>query len=1142
MAGFSFKSAPKLIGSINTLVARCEAQSSETLAYYGGMRAEVEQSVEESRRSIAANLAERQRKRDAGLDQMLAKCREYARYIKDLNDSARSSSKAYQKACAEAECLDIQQPQYSIETLDRCQERLHELSEQAKRSYDQVANTGGISILVGAVSGESKRNHSALINAYKSSKDVLRRTETLVAGIKRAEAESDKVSADRQIEDAVAEGVELLTQIERKEGADIETSQALLRRQLNELIPSATIAALAELSELAAPAEGNIPLGLCQQLYLGSYSYAIQGWPFSAALLGIEQVIEDQFGAWYGSGRIHVPALLDRAEVSSVILCGDTEATSLALNWLVASELEANQAPGQAFIFINPSGDRKVFEPFLAAIKECHEVFGERVITDRDSASDALARAVNVIDDRNQRLLIGYRDVFEFNEDDNTAELPLITICMSANLKDVDRRDAETIKSIVRNGSFCGVNILLALDVEASSIDEVTEFLADCSDAVIGWPSKSEHTIDIGEGVEIRYELVDHTRLASDLSRVKEQVKNRLSQSVDIESVFPATSWHEGSTLRGLAMPMGKSPDGSLVSLEFGPEVSNGISHFGLMIGATGSGKSSLLHSLIISSLLKYGPDELQLYLLDFKSGVEFELYSKYKIPQLKLLALDAMQAFGLSVLRELMQQMDERNRLFKGAGVGNIEEYRTTTGYAMPRILVLMDEFQTLFNEDHDRRAARESSVLLADFISLARNCGIHFLLSTQTLGRIRAGNFSVNQSTLDEMHVRIGLQCSADETEKLFGGIFGKQAYDLMGSQKGSGVLTENDLKLPPCAFRAVFCDKEKRAELLKMIEDRYSAINPIEGTRVFRSDTVPDIKDGMGHRAGSSADAAKGIPIFLGEPIRIAPPVVLDVNRRMRSTLLIAGGDAGMLDSLVANYLFSAFSAKDRQGSEGEALYRAYPTVYLCEGRAISGDSGSELLSRVCAGRHEDVRVAKSNMDVLRFLDELYRIMVERQSSEGGSYQTIHFVISEYQWMDAFLAIYERRDSQYDEKPGEKLTEGDPDAILDEILSSLSRPASGEDVRRIEKLERLIQRGYAYGINVVVGTTDFASLRERLYDLVPNMQSRIVFSLSEDDAERIVRGALGQMETLRPNMAIITDGRSEPEIFKPYRISAI
>ena len=1142
MTRFSFKSAPELISSINTLVARCEAQNNETLAYYGGMRVEVEQSVEESRQSIEANLVERQCKRDAGLEQALAKCREYARYIKELNDSARNGSKAYQKTCAEAECLDIQQPQYSIETLGHCQEKLHELSEQAKQSYGQIANTGGISTLIDAVSGELKRNHTTLIDAYKSSKDVLRRAETIVADVKRVETESDKVSAEREVEAAVTEGAELLIQIEQKERADIETDQAILRKQLNELFPSTTIADLTELSELAAPAEGSIPCGLCQQLYLGSYSYAIQGWPFSAELSGIEQALEDQFGAWYRSGCIRVPALLDRAETSSVVLCGYAEATSPALNWLAASELEANQAPGQAFIFINPSGDRKVFEPFLAAIKECHEVFGERVITDADSASDALKKAVSVIDDRNQRLLIGYKDVFEFNEDDNTAELPLITICMSANLRDIDKRDAEAIKSIVRNGSFCGVNILLALDVEASSIDEATDFLADCSEAVIGWPSKSEHAIDIGKGVEIRYEYVDRQRLASDLSRVKEQVKDRLAQSVDIESVSPATSWHEGSTLRGLAIPMGKSPDGNPVSLEFGPEVGNGISHFGLMIGATGSGKSSLLHSLIISSLLKYGPDELQLYLLDFKSGVEFELYSKYKIPQLKLLALDAMQAFGLSVLKELMQQMDERNRLFKGAGVGNIEEYRTTTGYAMPRILVLMDEFQTLFNEDHDRRAARESSVLLADFISLARNCGIHFLLSTQTLSRIRTGNFSINQSTLDEMHVRIGLQCSASETEKLFGDIFGKQAYDLMGSQKGSGVLTENDLKLPPCAFRAVFCDKEKRAELLEMIEDRYSAINPIEGTRIFRSDTVPDIRDGMSCRAGSPANTAKGIPIFLGEPIRIGSPIVLNVNRRMRSTLLIAGGDARMLDSLVANYVFSAFSVQDCQGSEDETSYLKHPTVYLCEGRAISGDSGSELLSRVCAGRHEDVRVAKSNMDVIRFLDELYRIMIERQSSEDSSYQTIHFVISEYQWMDAFLAIFERRDSQYDEEAGGKLIENDPDAMLDEILSSLSRPASGEDVRRIEKLERLIQRGYAYGINVVVGTTDFVFLRERLYDLVPNMQNRIVFSLSEDDAERIVHGALGQMETLRSNMAIITDGRSEPEIFKPYRISTI
>ncbi len=1142
MAVFSYEKAPELIGSINELIARCEAEINDAFTYYAGMRTEVEQSVDESRRSVETDLGKRQSIRNAGLDQMLAKCHEYANYIKNLNDEVRRDSKAYQKACAEIECSEIHQPQYSIETLDQCQQKLHELSEQAKYSHGQIVNTSGIGGLIGTVSGESKRNHTALIDAYKSSKDVLLRATALVADIKRTETETNRVLADSKVEAAEREGADLLEQIERQEKIAIDTSLDLLSRQLDELIPSATIDDLGELAELAAPAASNVPQGLCQQLFLGSYSYAIHDWPFTDHRSGIDHILESHFGSWYRSGRIYAPALLDRAESSSIILCGDVEVTNPALNWLIVSELETNQALDQTFVFINPSGDRTVFEPFLAAVKECHEVFGERVITESESASAVLAKAVRAIDDRNQRLLIGYRNVFAFNEDDNTAELPLITICMSANLKEIAKRDAEAIKNIVRNGSFCGVNILLALDVNSSNTDEATDFLADCGRATIGWPNKGELTFDVGNDVEVRYELVDSKRLASDLSRVQEQVKNKLSQSVSIESVFPANTWHEGSTLRGLAIPMGKSPDGSCVSLEFGPEVSNGISHFGLMIGATGSGKSSLLHSLIISALLKYGPDELQLYLLDFKSGVEFELYSKYRIPQLKLLALDAMQAFGLSVLKELMQQMDERNRLFKDAGVGNIEEYRISTDYAMPRILVLMDEFQTLFNEDHDRRAAREASVLLADFISLARNCGIHFLLSTQTLSRLRTGNFSVSQSTLDEMHVRIGLQCALSETEKIFGDIFGKQAYDLMGSQKGSGVMTENDLKLPPHAFRAIFCDKEERAELLKIVESRYSAINLLASTRVFRSDTVPDIRDGMKTHMASSANLSRSIPVFLGEPIRIGPPIVLNINRRMRSTLLIAGSDGNMLDSLVANYLFSAFSAKEKQDSE-EVTHAPYPTVYLCDGHAIVGEPVSDLLARVCAGKDENVKIARTNVEVLHFIDELYRIMTERQSSRDATSQTIHFVISEYQWMDSFLAIYERRDSQYDEDSRVTHAEGDPDAMLNELVSSLSRPASGNDVRRLEKLERLIQRGYTYGINVVVGTTDFASLRERLYDLVPNMQNRIVFSLSEDDAERIVRGSLGLVETLRPNMAIFTDGRgSEPVVFKSYRISTI
>lgn len=1144
MPAFSFEKMPDIVGMINVLVAQCVSGINEVREAYDSMRIDIEQSIEETRQHIGTEINNIQARRDAHLDQLFGKIKEYVRYIKELNDSARDRSKAYQKTCVEFEQDQIEQPQYSIETIDQCQIKLCELSEKAKKAYELIVNSSGVGGLIGTFSGEMKKSHIELISACRSSLDILRHAEYLMTTAKRNASAFDEKVADERLAGAEDECRLLCNQIAQRENEDIANYLETLRKQLCELIPMDTVADLTELSSLVNPYEGSEPQGLCQQLKLGTYRCTVDGWPFIGAQAGIDQVLLEHFGSWYNSGHINAPALVDRAESASVIICGSADATSGMLNWLATSELETNQAPNQTFIFINPSGDRQVFEPYLAAIKECREVFGEGVLTDSRSLTEVLKKAVDTINDRSQRLLVGYRNIFDFNEDDETAELPLITLCMSTSFEDLSKQSREDIKCIVRNGPFCGVNLFLAVDVSEVNIDDITGFLSGCRKALIGWASKDDCSVEVSDGVRIDFERIGWKRVSVDLARVIDQVKSHLEQSIGIKSVFPTDAWFEGSTLEGLSIPMGKAPDGRCVTLDFGPKVSNGISHFGLMIGAAGSGKSSLLHSLIISALLKYGPDELLLYLLDFKSGVEFELYSRYRIPQLRLIALDAMQVFGLSILQELMQQMDERNRLFKNAAVENIEEYRLKTGNPMPRILVVMDEFQSLFNEDHDKRAARESATLLADFISLARNCGIHFLLSTQTLSRLRTGNFSLSQSTLDEMHVRIGLQCSLNEAEKLFGEIYGKQAYELMGAQKGSGVFTENDLKLPPEAFRATFCDKDDRSLLLKSIEERYAAINPLKGTRVFRSDTIPDILDGMKRSKESAAELSRIAPIYLGEPIKIGDPIVLNVNRRIRSTLLIAGGNGNTLDTLIGDYVYSALTAKDMLVESGEFQASfGQPTVYLCEGRFMVGEPGSGPAIRVCSGRYEDVKVAKRNTDFLQYIDELYLLMRERQNNPEYAMQIVHLVISEFQWIDTFHAIYERRDVQYElNTPLDKAEESDPNSVLDGILNGLTSTSPDANVSRLEKLEQLIQRGYAYGINVVIGTTDFASLRERLYDLVPNMQNRIVFSLNEDDAERLVHGVLGQMETLGSNMAIFSDGRNVPEVFMPYRISTI
>ena len=196
---------------------------------------------------------------------------------------------------------------------------------------------------------------------------------------------------------------------------------------------------------------------------------------------------------------------------------------------------------------------------------------------------------------------------------------------------------------------------------------------------------------------------------------------------------------------------------------------------------------STLLHTIIMSALTTYSPDELNLYLLDFKSGTEFQVYANHKIPHIKVLALDAMQEFGQSVLDELIGMMQKRLDMFteetqKGYPVKDITSYRKYTGKKMPRILVVADEFQVLFSEAHNRRVANTCATRLADIISLYRVCGIHFILATQTMSRLRNG-FTVSPSTLSEMHVRIGLKCSESECNLLFGGTNAKAAFDKIG-----------------------------------------------------------------------------------------------------------------------------------------------------------------------------------------------------------------------------------------------------------------------------------------------------------------------------------------------------------------------
>ena len=194
--------------------------------------------------------------------------------------------------------------------------------------------------------------------------------------------------------------------------------------------------------------------------------------------------------------------------------------------------------------------------------------------------------------------------------------------------------------------------------------------------------------------------------------------------------------------------------------------------HPNLLIGgAVGQGKSNLLLTIIYSLAARYGPDQLEMLLLDFKQGLEFKRFDKDAdgrnwLPHARVLSLESSKPFGLAVLEFVQEEMERRAQLFNAARCNGFSEYRRNTGQPMTRMLLIVDEFQVLFDGNDDVTAA---AVLLFERLARqGRAFGIHILLSSQTLSGI-SGLQVKGDSIFAQFPLRVSLKNTADESQAI-------------------------------------------------------------------------------------------------------------------------------------------------------------------------------------------------------------------------------------------------------------------------------------------------------------------------------------------------------------------------------------
>lgn len=220
------------------------------------------------------------------------------------------------------------------------------------------------------------------------------------------------------------------------------------------------------------------------------------------------------------------------------------------------------------------------------------------------------------------------------------------------------------------------------------------------------------------------------------------------------------------SSADGIKIVIGEREDGRPLELEFRSE--NPPTTNALIGGAVGTGKSNLLHTLVYATAAKYGPDQVDMILVDLKEGLEFQRFKADDgqwLPNASVVALESDRQFGLAVLQHVQEEKSRRSRLFRDQGLSSFDAYRAA-GHSLPRQLVIIDEFQVLF--DGDDELAHQAVALLTDIVKTGRAMGIHLVLSSQTLSGIRSLASRLD-SIFSQVSIRIALQNTESESQTI-------------------------------------------------------------------------------------------------------------------------------------------------------------------------------------------------------------------------------------------------------------------------------------------------------------------------------------------------------------------------------------
>lgn len=785
---------------------------------------------------------------------------------------------------------------------------------------------------------------------------------------------------------------------------------------------------------------------------------------------------------------VRVPEV-DITKRSALFLPGRTDMTyqdaCAGVRTMVLERLAHATPRSVTLTWIDPVQQGLSAGPVLELLEIDKKLLGDAVWSEPDD----IARVLRGVTDRmaylNQRCLRGaYPDLDAYNAEAGRLAEPHHVVVVTGFPHKFTEDAVGRILTILESGAHLGVSLLVVADeyyrrhVVTSPgpagylAVEFRRIVDGPSNVWPGWDRFLDHDIVVGDSgspwvvvsAPVGSVFARCSWREPDDRTARRVVQGYGNASVEAEDVvvdsgrLVADEPADRSSMTALDVPVGVRPRGTEVALRLG----RGLEQNVLVGGLPGSGKSSLFHTLITNAVRRYSPEELELYLLDFKQGVEFQPYAGRGLPHARVVAVQSEREFGLSVLRGIRAEIDRRAELFRGAegaGSDSLREYRERTGRPMARVLVVVDEFQVMFAEDD--AVAHECVALLDQVVRQGRAFGIHTVLGTQTL---RGGTLGQLRGTLDQIAVRVLLK-SSEADARMFLGDDNPAGAAL--TRPGQAILNaDGGSKEGNVEFQVALTSDEARDAAIDEARRRADARGDQRRPFVFDGTRRVDIREDPHVHALASGRLARDprvLRVHLGLSVAIGGSGGVELRRDAAAHLLIVERDVDVAaGALTSGLVTAAMSAATP------------PRVVAIDGIGVDEDQG-ELLPKVL--RHLPDAVCQRRRRLTHEVEDLVAEVRRRLEKDDYAAPRVLLVLQAVQRL-------------------RELTD--------------DRPVDGSPSPQ-EHLHEILRDGSDVGVHVLATVDSAENLERRLgYAALGEFGARLVGQCSADASHRLVGSA--------------------------------